>query len=76
MVMNQTEDLRNERAEYWKEIVQSTIAQLSAEFGRGNGRSSLLNMIQFAEAFPDEQIVAALRRQLGWTHFKALIPLK
>ncbi len=22
-----------------------------------------------AEAFPDEKIVAALRRQLGWTHF-------
>ena len=33
-------------------------------------------MIQFAEAFPDEEIVAALRRQLGWTHFKTLIPIQ
>jgi predicted nuclease of restriction endonuclease-like (RecB) superfamily len=32
-------------------------------------------MMQFAEAFPDEKIVAALRRQLGWTHFKAVIPM-
>ena len=33
-------------------------------------------MVQFAEAFPDEQIVAALRRQFGWTHFKSLIPIE
>lgn len=33
-------------------------------------------MQTFDEAFPDEQIVAALRRQLGWTHFKAIILLK
>jgi hypothetical protein len=32
-------------------------------------------MIQFAVVFPDEKIVAALRRQLGWTHFKAIIPM-
>lgn len=33
-------------------------------------------MIQFTEAFPDEQIVVSLIRQLSWTHFIALIPLK
>jgi hypothetical protein len=33
-------------------------------------------MVQFSEAFPDPEIVAALRRQLGWAHFKLLIPLK
>nr|WP_083848478.1 DUF1016 N-terminal domain-containing protein [Thiorhodovibrio frisius] len=35
-----------------------------------------MSMVQFAEAFPDTEIVAALRRQLGWTHFRTLIPLK
>ena len=30
-------------------------------------------MLRFAEAFPDEQIVSALRRQLAWTHLKQLI---
>jgi hypothetical protein len=32
--------------------------------------------VQFAEAFPDSEIVAALLRQLGWTHFTLLIPMK
>lgn len=33
-------------------------------------------MVQFAEVFPDSAIVAALLRQLGWTHFTLLIPLE
>jgi predicted nuclease of restriction endonuclease-like (RecB) superfamily len=33
-------------------------------------------MVQFAEVFPDEKIVAALRRQLSWTHFKSLLPIE
>ncbi|KAG1225318.1 hypothetical protein G6F68_019950 [Rhizopus microsporus] len=33
-------------------------------------------MVQFAVAFPDEKIVVSLIRQLSWTHFIALIPLK
>jgi hypothetical protein len=35
----------------------------------------LRHMVRFAEVVPDEQIVAALRRQLGWTHFKFIIYL-
>lgn len=33
-------------------------------------------MIQFAEVFPEERIVATLSRQLSWSHFKELLPLK
>ena len=33
-------------------------------------------MMQFAEAFADEEIVASLMRQLSWTHFTLLLPLK
>ena len=33
-------------------------------------------MIQFVEAFPDAEIVASLMRQLSWTHFIELFPLK
>ena len=33
-------------------------------------------MVQFAEVFSDAEIVATLRRQLGWSHFKEIIPLK
>ena len=32
--------------------------------------------MQFAQAFPDEQIVVSLIRQLSWTHILALLPLK
>jgi len=70
------EVLGEKRADYGKHIVASVGRQLAAEFGSGFGEKNLHRMIQFAEAFPDEEIVAALRRQLGWTHFKALIPLK
>jgi predicted nuclease of restriction endonuclease-like (RecB) superfamily len=33
-------------------------------------------MIQFAEKYPDKEIVAALTRQLGWSHFRELITIK
>ena len=54
--------------------------QLAAEYGQGFNRPNLFRMIRFAEVFPDENIVSALRRQLSWTHFRELIafddPLK
>jgi predicted nuclease of restriction endonuclease-like (RecB) superfamily len=33
-------------------------------------------MVQFAQGFPNQQIVVSLIRQLTWTHFLALVPLK
>ncbi len=33
-------------------------------------------MLQFAEQFPDIQIVVPLARQLSWSHFTILIPIK
>ena len=72
--------LKEKRAEYGRQIVSALGRQLAAEFGRGFDEKSLRHMIRFAEAFPDEAIVSALRRQLMWTHFKRLIyvedPLK
>jgi predicted nuclease of restriction endonuclease-like (RecB) superfamily len=67
--------LKKERAAYGKKIVAAVGRQLESEFGRGFGEKNLHRMVQFAEVFPDEKIVAALRRQLGWTHFKHLIPI-
>ncbi len=72
----QMEVLQYERAEYGRGILATLSQELSAEFGRGYSYSALTRMVKFAEAFPDEEIVAALRRQLGWTHFKALIPIR
>ncbi|OIP33291.1 MAG: hypothetical protein AUK27_10890 [Deltaproteobacteria bacterium CG2_30_66_27] len=68
--------LKNKRAEYGAEIVATLGRQLETEFGRGFGEKNLRRMVQFAEAFRDAEIVAALRRQLSWAHFKSLIPMK
>ncbi len=69
------EILEGRRAEYGVEIVRTLSAQLEVEFGRGFGEKNLRRMVQFAEAFPDAQIVATLSRQLGWSHFKEILPL-
>jgi predicted nuclease of restriction endonuclease-like (RecB) superfamily len=67
--------LQEKRAKYGRNIVAALGRQLETEFGRGFTEKNLWRMVQFAEAFPDEQIVAAVRRQLGWTHFRQLIPI-
>ena len=72
----QTEVLGNERAEYGKEIVQTLSQQLTEEFGRGFSRRNLFNMIRFYEVFPDGRIVHSLSAQLGWTHFRDILPLQ
>jgi hypothetical protein len=67
--------LANDRAEYGKQILQTLSEELTREYGRGFSRANLSSMLRFAEVFPDEQIVAALSRQLSWSHFVELIPL-
>ena len=70
------EILKGERAEYGKEIVGSLARQLEVDYGRGFSEKSLRHMLRFAEAFPNEQIVSALMRQLSWTHFLSIIYLQ
>lgn len=71
-----TEILQEKRADYGKEIIATLSRQLALEFGQGFAEKSLRRMVQFAEVFPDEQIVATLMRQLTWSHFVELLPLK
>lgn len=68
--------LRERRAEYGGEIVPTLSAQLTPDFGDGFSKRNLFRMMQFAEAFPEEKIVAMLSRELGWSHFVELLPLK
>lgn len=68
--------LKERRAAYGGEIIAALGQKLEARYGRGFGEKNLRRMVQFAEAFPDAEIVAALRRQLGWTHFKTIIPIE
>ncbi len=70
------EILQNKRAEYGKRIVASLTRQLENEYGKGFSEKNIRRMMQFAEVFPDEQIVASAMRQLSWTHFTLVLPLK
>ncbi|OGP70492.1 MAG: hypothetical protein A2W09_07865 [Deltaproteobacteria bacterium RBG_16_50_11] len=67
--------LQEKRAEYGEQIVSAVSRELAAEFGTGFSGKNLWHMIRFAEVFPEEEIVSALRRELSWTHFKQIIYL-
>ena len=68
--------LENKRADYGKQILPTLSAKLVAEYGNSFSLKNLQRMMQFHKVFPDFQIVVSLIRQLSWTHFIALIPLK
>jgi hypothetical protein len=70
------EILGERRAKYGEEIVGTLSRQLTVEYGNGFGRASLWRMVQFSERFPDQKIVAALSRQLGWSHFHEIVPIE
>jgi predicted nuclease of restriction endonuclease-like (RecB) superfamily len=71
-----TEVLGGKRAGYGEEIVPVLARQLADEYGRSFEEKNLRRMIQFAEVYPDQEIVVSLIRQLSWTHFLVLLPLK
>lgn len=70
------EILLEKRAEYGKQIVATLSRQLTIDFGRSFEVKNVRRMIQFASQFSDKKIVATLWRQLSWSHFKLLIPIK
>jgi len=71
-----SEVLKSRRAEYGEEVVPTLATQLAVEFGQGFAEKNLRRMIQLAMVFPDREIVVTLSRQLGWSHFLAILPLK
>ena len=71
------EVLDNQRAEYGKQIVATVSRQLQTEFDiKGLDEKNVRRMMQFAQEFPDEQIVVTASRQLSWSHFVEILPLK
>ncbi|MBB1650399.1 YhcG family protein [Delftia sp. UME58] len=71
-----TEVLAGQRAEYGEEILPSLAEQLVRDYGRSFADKNLRRMVQFAATYPQEPIVVTLSRQLSWSHFVALLPLK
>ena len=60
-----------------KQIVATVARQLQEEYGtKGFDEKSIRRMMQFAQTFPDFQIVATLSRKLSWSHFVIVMPLR
>lgn len=69
--------LNFERAEYGKQIVSQVARQLQTDYGsKGFEERTIRRMMQFAQMFPDFQIVSTLLSKLSWSHFLIVMPLK
>jgi len=68
--------LKHKRATYGEQVISTLANSLAAEFGPGFSRPNLFRMLRFAEVFADRDIVSTLSRQLSWSHFIEIIPLK
>ena len=68
--------LKNKRAEYGQQIIITLSKHLVKMYGNSFSEKNIRRMMQFKEVFPNERIVVSAIRQLSWTHFIALIPLK
>jgi hypothetical protein len=49
---------------------------VAAQYGEGFTYDNLTRKVKLAELFPDREIVGALSRELGWSHFLLLLPVK
>lgn len=68
--------LGNQRAEYGKQIVSSVSRQLQEEFNsKGFASRNIHRMMQFAQQFPDLQIVTTLSTQITWSHVVEVLSL-
>jgi predicted nuclease of restriction endonuclease-like (RecB) superfamily len=70
------EVLQGQRAQYGEEILPTLSAKLVPDYGQGFSARNLARMVKFAEAFTDENIVVSLSRELSWSHFVEILPLK
>ena len=70
-----TEVLQEQRADYGKNLVGQAALLLTQQYGKGWSEKQLRHCLRFAEIYPDETIVSALRRQFTWTHIKTFIYL-
>lgn len=67
----------NQESKYGKQILSQLATKLQMQFGeRGFQERNIRRMMQFAQLFPDFQIVSELATKLSWSHFIELILIK
>ena len=67
--------LKEQRAEYGQQILYALGGQLTIEYGKGFAWRNLFNMVQLAEAFPDQKILQTVSAKFGWSHLLEIIKL-
>jgi len=67
------EILKEQRAEYGKQVMKSLSDQLTQKYGKGYSKQNLLHFVRFAETFTESEKVYTLCRQFSWSHFRTLI---
>lgn len=68
--------LKNERAEYGKQVVASLSQQLTLIYGKGWSEKQLRHCMRFFQVFSEKPIVSTLWRQLTWSHIKEVLPIE
>lgn len=63
----------SDKAEYGKKVLENLSKKLTNEFGKGFDLRNLRNMRSFYLTFPNRN---ALRTELTWTHYRALLRVK
>lgn len=61
--------LKDERAEYAKNIVVTLSRELETQYGRDFTEKNVRRMIQFSKVFNDFKIVTTVSAKLSWSHF-------
>ena len=69
-IIAEHEQAGNFRAEYGKGVLQRLSEELTREFGKGFDVRNLQQMKKFYTLFPNTN---AVRSQLTWTHYRALL---
>ena len=68
--------LDGKRAEYGKQILSVLSGKLVDRCGKSFELRNLRRMVQFANDFPDIEIVSQLATQLSWSHFVEILPIE
>jgi len=68
--------LNGEQSTYGKQILVTVSRNLQMNYGNSFEYRNIARMIQFATRFPDFENLVTLSRELSWSHFIALLPLK
>lgn len=69
----QEEQQGQEKAQYGKRLIEDLSVALTADFGKGFSYANLYNCRQFYLAFPAQEILYTLCRELSWSHLRLIM---